>query len=522
MSHLVYACRFEISSVQGLRKVASYYTDWIADRYHKDHHSLKFAFDFQNETVPKALPDDHLLKSTSYEVDTAKVYKLFWSIPDGEDSGLRWLNDIRLGQFGKDCVVEHLISVESVEFNIIPARFLVGSPRVVRDILAETATYFGDSKIGAAPHDLQKADLRDFVELLASRSRKLPIVLMAPNARNKPNAVDADDLARKLAGVARVVRISNSDTAWSFAENIGRHLACFNGAVRVYWPGFTPESNPFAHPLFVRQVMEKEKGFRVSRKIQSMIFAVTAFRFVPDQRITDLVRDCENREMWSRLEAVRGANTEAILKSYRRALLQLEKKHRDCEDLEAEVKNLRELKAPRIIVENEPSMELEQETGEVNWSLSSVYEAVETARRSTKLEILKSAYKSAKESPFNRPYDIYLLLTDLDKFAVDWRANRIKVKSRGDWQTKLKNFLNQRGWGKRNRMNLSATAQTKFRSHYEFEYGGGKQLFAPHVTIGAGNTNSCASVHYIFDLTSENIIIGHVGKHLPNARHPKQ
>ena len=67
-------------------------------------------------------------------------------------------------------------------------------------------------------------------------------------------------------------------------------------------------------------------------------------------------------------------------------------------------------------------------------------------------------------------------------------------------------------------MHISNTTRTKFRMHYEFDYQGRKQIFEPHITIGSGDANSCASIHFIFDQPLSKMVIAHVGKHLPNTK----
>jgi hypothetical protein len=67
-------------------------------------------------------------------------------------------------------------------------------------------------------------------------------------------------------------------------------------------------------------------------------------------------------------------------------------------------------------------------------------------------------------------------------------------------------------------MHISDTTRTKFGKDYAFEYDGAKQLFEPHITLGSGDANSCASIHFILDQAREKIIVGHVGRHLPNTK----
>ena len=64
---------------------------------------------------------------------------------------------------------------------------------------------------------------------------------------------------------------------------------------------------------------------------------------------------------------------------------------------------------------------------------------------------------------------------------------------------------------------ISPTSRAKFEKDYTFMYRGERQMFEQHVTEGAGNPNSCFSVHMLFDKNARKVVIAHVGKHLPNT-----
>ena len=75
-----------------------------------------------------------------------------------------------------------------------------------------------------------------------------------------------------------------------------------------------------------------------------------------------------------------------------------------------------------------------------------------------------------------------------------------------------------RGWGKRCSWHISTPTKTRYKNDYTFEYGGVRRLFEPHITLGSGDPNSCASIHFVLDEETGKIVIAHVGIHLPNTK----
>jgi hypothetical protein len=512
MARLVYACRFEVPSNSGLDEVVVTYRDWLVRHYRERRRIDGFSFDPAQTIEAENVPEGHYLSSTVYEAEPGKAVRIRWSFPDDNDVGLRWSNDVRVGQFGNRCSVEHMISIESVEYNVAPARLLFGSPRVIRDICAKTPTYIGEMQVQATPYVLQQGALGDLLTLLTSDLRRLPLVLLSPYARGEPNLIDAGQLARNLAGVAVVVEIKDPEITWDFADEIGRQLSCFNGAARIYWPGFSRESDPRSHRLFFGAWVEQAGPAVASGAIERAVFAVAAFRFVPDPRIADVIRTVEAAQRQRELSEKKAAGDD-FWEDYERDLARLHVAEEKIHELEAENANLRanqQVLFSGALTPDDP----EPSPGDELISVSSVADAVElAAKRSRNVEFLDTAYSSATESPFQRPFDIFRALIDLDEIVDAWRTQRDERGSGGD----LLQHLRDHGWGKRSSMHISDTTLGRFGRHYEFEYQGKKQLFEPHITIGARDPNSCASIHFIFDQQREKIIVGHVGKHLPNT-----
>lgn len=513
MARLLYACRFEVPAAAGLDQVVAAYRDWLVGHYRDRRGIAKFSFEPSRSGEATDLPAKHSLLSTVYEADSGRAVRIRWSFPDDNDEGLSWSNEVRIGQFDDRCGVEHLIYIESVEYNVAPAKLLFGSPRVVRDICTKAPVFVGDMQIQAAPYVLQQDGLADLIALLTSELRRLPVVLLSPYARGDANLIDAAELARNLAGVAVVVDVEDPEVTWDFADEVGRQLSCFNGAARIYWPGFSKAADPRGHRLFFGAWIEQVGPAVASRTIERAIFAVASFRFVPDQRIVDVIRTVEAAQRQKQLEEKK-ATGDDFWDDYERDLARLDEANEKIRALESENANLRANQQVFLSGALAPEDSVEAaEYGDL--SFSSVADAVKAAaERFSNLEFLETAHSAAAESPFQRPADVFEALGDLDEIVDAWGKRREEKGSGGD----LLQHLRDRGWGKRSSMHISDTTKGKFRAHYEFEYQGKRQLFEPHITIGAGDPNSCASIHFLFDQAREKMIIGHVGKHLPNTK----
>ncbi|MGB6661451.1 MAG: hypothetical protein WBE90_20795 [Xanthobacteraceae bacterium] len=217
-----------------------------------------------------------------------EVIRLVWAYPVDTDPTLEWRNEIRVGSLRDDCAVEHVISISSIEYTIIPAQVPLGSPGVIRSLCSTGSVVIGDMTVKAQAYDLSTSGMGDFIELLKSPKRRLPIVFIAPYADGRPSELNATEMAKRLAAVAVVVKIREAEATWDVADAIGRALSCFDGATRIYWPGFSVEDNPRSHRLYFRKTIEELGVAKIERSIERSIFAVAAFRFAPDIRLNEI------------------------------------------------------------------------------------------------------------------------------------------------------------------------------------------------------------------------------------------
>ena len=173
-----------------------------------------------------------------------------WSIrvedPDKQVAGRIWTSEIAIARKAQ----------EPYKFTL---RLLVGSPEislkiephvpgVVHQILKSPGLLAGTIRltdkqvVAKSDHDV---DL--LIKALLSPLRRLPIIVLSVPSDSedlyKPT-FDARTLAKACAGLAIVVVLS-AQFSWAFTEHFGKQLSVYEGAARVYLPGFTEDANPF-------------------------------------------------------------------------------------------------------------------------------------------------------------------------------------------------------------------------------------------------------------------------------------
>lgn len=439
--------------------------------------------------------------------------RLVWAYPSDADKGLEWRNEIRIGSFDDLCSVEHLISISSIDYRITPAHLALGSPGVIRYLCSENAVRIGDMHVKATPYALDSSNVGQFLELLLSPERRLPLVFISPYANGDANELDPSLMAQHLAGVGIVVDVRDPEATWDISEAVGRTLSCFDGAARIYWPGFSTAHDPRSHRLYLGARIDALGPQTVLRSIERSVFGVAAFRFAADPRIGDIIREAEQAERIQRVEAQKASKGE----DWENYAIELDAKlsaaDQTIASLQAENENLKANQQVYFSARTFGEAEEDVASEEIA-PPNSVEDALEQARSCANLELLESAFEAAKKSPFQRPLEVLAALRDLDEIASDWAKQRKAKGNGGDLLQHLKN----RGWGKRSSMHVSDTTKARHRHHYEFEYGGKSQLFEPHITLGSGDPNSCASIHFQLDQAREKIVVAHVGRHLPNTK----
>ena len=181
------------------------------------------------------------------EEDEGDVWCLRIEDPDKRIAGRTWTTEI---------TVSSGIGVEPPRFTL---RLLVGTPEqslkiepsvpgVVRQIIDSPGLWAGTYRLTDKPLIIKsERAISLLVDALLDPSRKLPIIaLSVPSDSHDPFSplLDPKALAEACAGLA-IVAVVTSQASWALTERFGKQLSVYEGAARVYLPGFTEDANPF-------------------------------------------------------------------------------------------------------------------------------------------------------------------------------------------------------------------------------------------------------------------------------------
>lgn len=151
-------------------------------------------------------------------------------------------------------------------------------PGLVRQVANTCGLQQGGSAIASAPWRIaSQADADDLVDVLIEPARAVPYLVCSVAEGEAQPRVDAALLAKTTLGIAKVVVIPAALT-WVLTQRLGKPLSVYNGAVRAYLPGFSYDSNPYAHRLIFIDLRDDEQQQRTGRSALRWLVANESLR----------------------------------------------------------------------------------------------------------------------------------------------------------------------------------------------------------------------------------------------------
>lgn len=533
----VYAIQFSVlpKPTESVADCASRLRDTVAGWIRRKYDTVwSTRLELDGESVQLEPRPQHALSLTEESAGESSLTTVDWRHPHEDrdpaksDDKLQWHTQVIIARNESSVQLQIVVRILSLEFVVKPVAFNVGRPAVVESLLTRFRCTHDGTEIPTSLRDLAADEVEAFVEdALLNPSRRLPVLVLTPDMYSETYSVQAQDLLQAVLGYAAVVTLKDKWAAFKLTECVGKSLSCYDGAVRLYWPGFSLHADPFQHPLYLKPQIRfhANNGRPLSRHLFRFFSAISVFRLAEGKVI---------RAVRASISAARTAELELARKNLREGLL--DPKEREAA-LEAAWREIDELNKTNntLAAENEtlkqelskqkalwteyggyvaPDTTEEPAADEGTPSFDTVADAVRTARNdfSDQLHFLESAQKSASNSPYGNPERVYQCLEALAQVGMEWQQNDGQL-GRG-WKA----ALTELGFGADYKAEISQTAKGKWGDEYRFKYRGEKRLFEEHITLGAKQADKCMSIHWYRDDKIRKLVIGWCGRHLTNTR----
>lgn len=458
--------------------------------------------------------------------DPRRLWQLLLRDRSADDPTLVWRTSVQVSSRPEGSRFTLRLAVESVDARIAPVHYTVWRPNVVRMVAESPGGAVDGWDLVPEARQCRSDDVGALTQLILSPTRLLPVIVLTPEDASGRPALDPDLLADRILGLAHVVHIPVRVATYELTNAVGSMRSVFGGAVRLYWPGFALDSNPFEHPLWLPDKIHafESIGRPLEKHIQAIIASVAVLRVPPDPLAREL-RPLADAAARQRADAAavaleRRVRDEADT-TWFTELEQIDTRRRELED------EVRSLRARNEALEDE-NESLQQnfavvtaataarrdvvaedilESVEAESPPDSVVEAVERARvRCQRVVILDDAIVGARRSGYRQPEKVLDALMALEDMARAWAADALPRGFRG--------FLEERNLWRVYHDDVTTEAVAKHPA-YTQRYKGDDHVLGPHFALGKGTSADNICRIYWFQLDDEKaFVVGHVGRHL--------
>lgn len=217
-----------------LRDLANLHAEWVL--------GLGRFSDLREGRLTAGVPDD-------VSVEQLAGVRLRLGLP--EAGGRKRTSVIRLVPEDAAVRVEHLVVREGPPSAL---RTLAEPPEVVAMLLERFAVDQGPDPVDGDAHRITERDVPLLVDRILAVDRTVPLVLVSVDNATRDPLLDPAELAKRLAGMADVRFLATVSTSRELkhallARGFSEKYGCYNGGIRILWPGIRPEDDPYDHLL---------------------------------------------------------------------------------------------------------------------------------------------------------------------------------------------------------------------------------------------------------------------------------
>lgn len=514
------------TSATAFEKAKKLILDWLAN---KGFRSLDAAGNHHVE---------HADGEVTIETDDQGIWAMRFDDRRSMEDGAIWRVEVTLLGKGAAAISVRMAQVRSSEE--APPPVASGAPGVVSKIAQQIGLQdAGVALVDAAQQLKGSKDAPWFLQLLLNPHRSQPVIVISGNVDQS-----ADRLAKRLVGVAHVVRIDNT-LSDSLIRNFGRDRSVYGNAVRLYRPGFTADSDPYQHPIWALkgQVLPKwltddlfEQACAISLEVGDLEERAPSFQAIrnllaegrqaaSEHRLAELRRQAESlassaEEKISRLQAInqeldaaltgQKAQNRYLLEQVTQADSELQATRRERNAALEEIRQIRyQINSQWVDEAISASGPDEESYYPDNWDELELW--VEEYGQG-KLFLHALAIKAAKESPFNDIPFAYKAMEYLVRYFIP-----MKNRDPDDDQPFLDEKRALEELGIEREPVGTALNDHRYKHEYKRQYDGRTIWLDDHLKWGKGfDPATLFRLYFHYDEPTEKVVIGHLPTHLTN------
>lgn len=532
---VVYGVQFQINPLQEyqssdecLQAVECEIVGWITAWYKK----------WKKLDINIDLNGDHITTFEDHEVRVTKQYgdsdnelcNYLWTYPSQPNENLLWQSQILCAKLANIIEISVIVRLSSHKFQFSHQRFRLRPPNIVNILIDKFKPVLGGREIINKPIYYSAGDVDSLlIEDLQTPNRVLPIVVLTPYGRDDVFPIRPEVVAKTLAGIAEVHILKSKFAGYKMRDSLTKPYSCFNGASRIYYPGFQPGCNPFDHPLYLHK-NAKGKGYS-GNQMEKMLFETlsskSAIHIVEGgitKRVKKAIDDKIQSDRYRLVEELKAGKTDndRLNQQLIDAITKMDQLQKDLElanqIVESQHQQLEETdkrfhEYTRLMAEQYSSKEAHEELYDEEDipEINNVQDAIELAKEKfgNDMIILRSAEKSCTDSNYRKPEEVFQTLEAIhDVVERDTEAKSVG-ESIGDWSEIFK-----KDYGVKYTPHESEITMGKFGDERTFAHKGKKIQMTKHITLGGGSREHCVQIFFEIDEETGKPIIGYCGKHL--------
>jgi hypothetical protein len=270
---------------QCLAAATAEFEAWVREPYRQDALG-EWHLPFDGSTVSPR--QGHEIRSEVRECATHALATINWEFEDKQDTNVLWHASCALACDGQLAQAAAVVEALSRAFVLRQLAFRLSTSNPAAKLafpLCELAQTF-TCRVGGLPVPLRAPllrinDVERFVrKVLLNPERVLPVFLLGPGAPVPVADADLQRLQRTVFGHAQVAALANRPAAQRLTAVLGPERSLEGVVARMYWPGFTRDAPPEAHPAKDREGLAKTLvNETLSQQLMREFSAISAERF---------------------------------------------------------------------------------------------------------------------------------------------------------------------------------------------------------------------------------------------------